>query len=172
MAALAERKKARAAAMSRRSLSMVSTRLPLRLMARYRYAKRPRILMWVSIDVPVPRTHSAPAVTAPAECLGENRREPRLPLADRLTAEDDAAPEEHLSQVTQGQAVAKAPEDHEGNHVRRVLSMVQQPAATLVELLAALTAAEPTVAPGRALRPLRHGGGAAGHTVHPHFPPR
>src|SRR5829696_2795317 len=48
VAALAERKNAWAAAMSRCSFSMVSTRLPLRSMARYRYAQRPRTFRYVS----------------------------------------------------------------------------------------------------------------------------
>jgi hypothetical protein len=46
------------------------------------------------------------------------------------------------------------------------MGVVQQPAATLVETLPTVAAAKPAVAPGRAIRPLRHRGGAAGYTVH------
>jgi hypothetical protein len=82
-------------------------------------------------------------------------------------AEDDAALEKNLGQIAQGQPIAQPPQHHEGDDVRGVLDVVQQAAAALVELLAALAAAEPAIAPSRAFWPLRHGGGAAGHTVHP-----
>ena len=78
MAALAERKKAWATAMSRCSLSIVS---------------------------------------ALAEFVGQDRRELRSPVADRLVAEHEAALEEHLAEVAQGQAVAQAPQHHEGDDV-------------------------------------------------------
>ena len=59
---------------------------------------------------------------------------------------------------------------HERDDVGRVLRPVQHPGAALVELLAAIPASEPAVAPGRALRPLRDGGRSAAHTPHPLFP--
>jgi hypothetical protein len=43
-------------------------------------------------------------------------------------AEDDAADEEHLAQVAQGQPVAQAPQHHQGDRVRGVLGVVQPPA--------------------------------------------
>jgi hypothetical protein len=49
--------------------------------------------------VPVATTATAPAVTALAERVGQNRRELRLSRADRLIAENEAALEEHLGQV-------------------------------------------------------------------------
>jgi hypothetical protein len=111
------------------------------------------------------------AVTAPAKSIGENRRKLRLPFADRLVAKDSAALEEHFGQIAQGQAVAYAPEHHQRDHVGGILAVVQQPTAALVVLLAAPPAAEPAVAPGRALQPLRHSLGAAGYTVHPDSQP-
>jgi hypothetical protein len=61
-------------------------------------------------------------------------------------AEDDATLEEHLAQVAQGQAVAQVPEHHERDAIGRVLGPVQQAGASLVELLAAIPAAEPMIA--------------------------
>src|SRR3954451_17869616 len=86
--------------------------------------------------------------------------------------EDDAALEIHLGQVAQGQAVAQPPQHYKGNDVGGILGVVQNATAALVVLLAAAPAAEPAIALGDALRPLRHRGGAAGHTIHsqPSFP--
>ena len=82
-------------------------------------------------------------------------------------SDEDAAQEEHLAEVAQRQAVAQAPQHHEGDDVGRVLRPVEHPGAALVELLGAGAAAEPAVALGGALRPLRHRRGAAAHAVHP-----
>ena len=81
-------------------------------------------------------------------------------------AEHEAADEEHLGQVTQGELVAQAPEHHERDDVARVLGSVQQAAGALVELLAAPTAAEAAIALGRALGALRHCRRAAPDTPH------
>src|SRR3954469_12474285 len=86
-------------------------------------------------------------------------------------AEHDAALEEHLAEVAQGEAVAQPPQHHERDDVGRVLRAVQQNTGALVVLLAAVAAAEPAIPLGGASRPLRHRGRAAGHTVHPR-PPR
>ena len=48
----------------------------------------------------------------------------------------------------------KPPEHHESNDITRVLGSVQEAGAALVELLAAVTAAEPAIALRRALRPM------------------
>jgi hypothetical protein len=56
----------------------------------------------------------------------------------RTNSEDDAADQEHLSQIAQGQAVAQPPQHHEGDDVARILDPVQQPGAALVVLLAAI----------------------------------
>jgi hypothetical protein len=76
--------------------------------------------------------------------------------------EGRTADQEHLHQVVQSQPVTQAPEHRESDHVRGVVGVVQQAAATLIVLFAARAAAEPTIAPGRALQPLRHSDGAAG----------
>ncbi len=72
----------------------------------------------------------------------------------------------------QGQAVAQPPQHHEGDDVARVLRPVQLAATALVELLAAIPAAEPAIALGGALRPLRHRRRVAAHAVHPRPHPR
>jgi hypothetical protein len=64
VAALAERKKAWAAAMSRCSLSMVSTRLPSRSIARYRYAHRPPTFRYV-FSIPAEPVKAVYAIAAP-----------------------------------------------------------------------------------------------------------
>jgi len=51
------------------------------------------------IDVPVPAVGATPAVPTPAKLVGQHRGELRLPLADGLVAEHQAADEEHLGQV-------------------------------------------------------------------------
>src|SRR4051794_4626678 len=51
-------------------------------------------------------------------------------------------------QITEGQAVAQAPQHHGGDDVGGVLGVVQHATAAFVELLAAVSAAEPAVAPG------------------------
>src|SRR5687768_16105253 len=105
------------------------------------------------VDVPAPACLTAPA---PPQVLGQGRGELRFPLAHRLMAEHEAADEEHLGQVTQGELVAQAPEHHERDDVARVLGPVQPAAGALVELLGAGATAEAAIALGRALGPLRH----------------
>ena len=118
------------------------------------------------VHVPVAAAGTALAVPAPPEFVGQDRRELGFPVPHRFVAEHDAALEEHLAKVAQGEAVAQPPEHHEGDDVGRVLRPVEHPGAALVELAAAVTAAEPAVALGGALRPLRHSRGAAAHAVH------
>lgn len=86
------------------------------------------------------------AATALPEFGSQNGGELRLPIANRLVAEYDTALEEHLAQVSQGQAVAQPPQHHQRDDVIRVLRPVQQPAAALVELLPAVAAAKALVA--------------------------
>ena len=106
------------------------------------------------VHMPSAAVGSAFATAPLPKFAGQDRREFRLPFADGLVAEDDAAVEEHLAQVAQGQAVAQAPQHHERDDVRGILSSVQQAGAALIELLATVAAAKPTVALGGALRPL------------------
>src|SRR4028118_1159529 len=89
-------------------------------------------------------TAGTPLPTAtPPKFLGKDGRELRLPLAYRLVAEHDAALEEHLAEVAQGQAVAQPPQHHEGDDVARVLRPVQQAGTALIELPATVAAAAP-----------------------------
>src|SRR3982751_1695401 len=130
----------------------------------YKVAPPPAHLQIGFVHMPVAAAGTALAVTAPAEFVAQQRRELGLPLADRFVAEDDAALEEHLGQITQGQPVAQPPQHHQRDDVRGVLRPVQHPGTAFVELLAAIPAPEAPVALGGALRPLRHSGQAAGHT--------
>src|SRR3954452_18077490 len=57
------------------------------------------------IHVPAAAAGTALATAALAEFVGQCRRELRLPLAEGLVAEHDAAEEEHLGQVAQGQGM-------------------------------------------------------------------
>src|SRR6186713_1827318 len=98
-----------------------------------------------------------PAATAPlTEFVRKDWGELRLPFPDGFVTEHDTADEEHLGQVAQGQPVAQTPEHHERDDVARVLGPVQHAGAAFVELLAAFAAAEPAIALGRVLRPLRN----------------
>ena len=67
-------------------------------------------------------------------------------------AEHDAADQEHLGQVAQGELVAKPPEHHERDDVARILGPVQQAAAALVELLAARRGSGNVDSPGPCAR--------------------
>ena len=119
------------------------------------------------VDVPAPARLAAPA---PPQLLGQGGGELRLPRAHRLVAEHEAADEEHLGQVPQGELVAQAPEHHERDDVARVLGPVQPAAGALVELLAACAAAEAAIALSRALGPLRHCFRPAPYAAHPIHP--
>jgi hypothetical protein len=59
----------------------------------------------------------------------------------------------HLGQIAQAQLVAKAPEDHECDNVRRILRAIKDPTAALIELFAAGLAPEAPVTLGRPLNP-------------------
>src|SRR5215469_14138583 len=99
------------------------------------------------IDVPA-GTDSALAFAA--QVLHQSRRKLRFPLSHRLVGEDEPAGQEHLCQISQAQLVTKSPEHHEGDHIARILRLVQGTGTALVELLAA-PAAEPAVALRRPL---------------------
>jgi hypothetical protein len=68
-------------------------------------------------------------------------------------AEDDAADQEHLGQITQGKLIAQAPEHHEGDDVAGILRPVQRASTPLVELLASSATAKPAVTLSGALAP-------------------
>ena len=67
--------------------------------------------------MPLAASGAALAMSPATEFVGQDRRELRLPFADRFVAEDDAADEEHLAQVAQGQAIAQAPQHHERDDI-------------------------------------------------------
>jgi hypothetical protein len=127
------------------------------------------------IDIPTAAslapTAASLAAATPTQWFGQGRRQLGFPLANRLVAEHNAADQEHLRPVTQGELVAQAPEHHEGNDVGGILGPVQHAAAALVELLAADATAEPTVALRGALDPFRNGGRAAPNALHLRDPP-
>jgi hypothetical protein len=106
------------------------------------------------VDVPASADF---AFSSPTQVLSQCWGEFGFPITDGLIAEDEPADQEHLGQVPQGELVAKPPEHHESNDITRVLGSVQEAGAALVELLAAVTAAEPAIALRRALRPMSDG---------------
>src|SRR3712207_2986977 len=61
------------------------------------------------VDMPAAAASTALAPPPLSEFAGQDRRELGLPVADRLVTEDDAADQEHLAEVAQGEAVAQAP---------------------------------------------------------------
>jgi hypothetical protein len=73
-------------------------------------------------------------------------------------AEHDAADQEHLRQIAQGELVSQTPEHNEGDDVTGILRPVQRAGTPLVELLAARATAEPAVALSGALAPFSNGG--------------
>jgi hypothetical protein len=83
----------------------------------------------------------------------------------------DPAQRHDLAQVAQGQPVAQPAEHHEGNDVARQRGPVQHAATALVELPAAVPAAEAAIAARRHLSPLRHRHGLTPHAVHLDTPP-
>jgi len=77
-----------------------------------------------------------------AQPLCQQRGEARLPLADGLVREGEAARQEHLGEVTQAELVAETPEDNEQRDVGRNLQVVERRARALIESATAETAAE------------------------------
>jgi hypothetical protein len=125
----------------------------------------PSVRSWHTlVHVPAAANVAAPTAT---EFLSQSRREFRLPIPHRLVAEHDAADQEHLGEIAQAELVAQAPEHHERDDVARILRPVQQAGAALVELPAALAAAEPAISLSRALWPLRRSRRTAALAPHP-----
>jgi hypothetical protein len=90
----------------------------------------------------------------------------RLPVADGFMAHLDPAQSHDLAQVAQGQPVAQPAEHDEGNDVAWQRGPVQHAATALVELPAAVPAAEAAIAARRHPSPLRHRHGLTPHAVH------
>src|SRR5690348_7690777 len=74
------------------------------------------------------------AAPTPPEFGAQDGSELRLPLADCLVAEDDAALEEHLAEILEREAIAQAPKHDQSDDVRGILGLVQRAGAALVEL--------------------------------------
>src|ERR1700746_954558 len=106
------------------------------------------------VDVPAPADF---AFSSPTQVLSPYWGEVGFPITARRISEDEPTDQEHFGQIPQAELVAKPPEHHEGNDITRVLGSVQEAGAALVELLAAVTAAEPAIALRRALRPMSDG---------------
>src|ERR1700722_14613913 len=101
------------------------------------------------VNVP---TLSDPAFTPTPEVVDQGWSKLRLPIANGLITEFDPPDQEHFRQITQTQFVSKAPEDHERDDVRWILSAVENSATPFIELFAANTASEAPVAARRSLR--------------------
>src|SRR6516164_518355 len=97
-------------------------------------------------------------------------RELRLPITNRLIGEHEAADQEHLSQISQTEFVAKPPKHHERYHIARILCPVQQATASFVELLGAVQTTEPAIALRGAFRSLPDGRRSAFRNAR-HFTP-
>ena len=80
--------------------------------------------------------------------------------------------QEHLRQIAQAQFVAQPPEHHEGDDVGtgKVLSAVENPTATLIELLSTNTWHREAPVTAQAVRSGRSETSAASHSMLPHFP--
>ena len=111
------------------------------------------------------------AASPPTQGLSQGWGELGLPVSHGLIAEPEATDQDHLTQIPQAQLVTQPPEHHESDDVGGVLGPVQHRARALVPLLATRAAAEPAVALGGTLRPLRNSGLAAPHAPHPLPPP-
>jgi len=105
-----------------------------------------------------------------AEFLAHDRQQLRFPIPDGLVAQLDAAQQQDLAQVAQRQSTAQAAEHHEGDDVAGQADPVQHSAAALIELPAAVPAAEPAITLGCDLWPLGHSLRATADTLHPIHP--
>jgi hypothetical protein len=69
----------------------------------------------------------APGPVPPfAQLMAHNRQQLRLPVADRLVTDYDAAQQQDLAEVTQGEPIAQAAEHHEGDDVAPAASLGRQ----------------------------------------------
>jgi hypothetical protein len=145
---LADRKNALAAAMSRFSLSLTSTKGTRTIDGTIEIAPATVDLDVCLVNLP---TLADPSFTPPPEAIDQGRRQLRLPIANCLIAEFDAKDQEHLWQIAQAQLVGKAPEDHECDDVGWKLGAIENSIASLIELLATGAAPEASVTLGRPL---------------------
>jgi hypothetical protein len=99
------------------------------------------------VRMPLRAVLSAPLGAQPG---GQERREARLPGADRLVAEDEATFQKHLREVAQAQFVAQPPEHDEQDEVGRILQVVEGCPRPLVADPLAVRATEWALAQRRA----------------------
>ena len=126
-------KNALAAAMSQCSLNIHVDQRTVAVNGAIEIAPMP-----VHLDVRLVNVPTFPnlAASATAQTFSQCSRELRVPVADGLMTEHDAAYQEHLRKVAQAEFVAQPPEHHGRDDVRRILRPVQQVLAALVELFA------------------------------------
>src|SRR5260370_11069368 len=107
----------------------------------------PSVRSWHTfVDIPA-LTRAAPyAVTPLAQRLAHHRQQLRFPLPDAFVADGEPPQEHDLAEIPQGQPVAQPPEHHERDNVARQRCSIENTLAALVELLAAVSAPEPTIA--------------------------
>jgi hypothetical protein len=108
------------------------------------------------VDVPTLARAASCAVTPLAQRLTDHRQQLRLPLPDALVAHGEPAQEQDLAEIPQCQPVAQPAEHHERYDVARQRRSIADTVAALVELLAAVPAAEPTIALCCQVWPLGH----------------
>jgi hypothetical protein len=118
------------------------------------------------VDVPADAWSPPGAVPPLAESIFHNRQQLRLPVPNGLTDHHEPAQQEDFAQIPEGQPVAQTAEDHEAYNVARQAGPVQHAAAALVELLAAVPAAEPPVALSCDLPTLRDRRRSAADTIY------
>ena len=131
------------------SFSPLSDFLPDRCLRNCASSRPSPLLVTPFVKQPVswPPSYPAHHQTTPACATGCIGAELGFPLPHRFVAENEATGQEHLRQIPQAQLVAQAPKYHEGDDIAGVLRLVQHIGAALVELLAAFTTADGSLAP-------------------------
>src|SRR5271166_1533791 len=98
------------------------------------------------VSVPALTRAASNAVSALAQRLAHHGQQLRLPPPDGLMADGKPAQQHDLAQVPQCQPEAQPAEHHERDDVARQRRAIEDTVATLVELLVAVPAPEPTIA--------------------------
>src|SRR5688500_12316768 len=95
------------------------------------------------IDIPAA---ASLALAALAQGIGEQRRQPGFPVADRFMAEHQAAQQQDLRQVPQAEFHPKPPQYDQKNYIGWQLKPVQHRAGPLIEASPAAPASEAPIA--------------------------
>jgi hypothetical protein len=118
------------------------------------------------VKVPV-YAGSAPGAVPPfAQRISQDRQQFRIPIPNRLMANDEPAEQEHFAQIPERQPIAQTAENHKADDVARKGGPVQHAVTALVELPTAVPAAKPLVALSRDLTTLRNRRGATTDTIY------